>query len=76
MTAFKPLSTGAGAIPSPDTAPAFVAYEAFSSAVAGASAPFVYSRIFTDLNGSVNDMDTWMTTLSQYDPAQWATCEF
>ncbi|CAD0105748.1 unnamed protein product [Aureobasidium uvarum] len=46
------LPTGAGPVPTPDTASAFLALSAFSSSASSAPTPSGYSNAFTNLRGS------------------------
>ena len=71
--ACDPQPTGSGPVPSPDTAEAFLAYSAFSSAANGATTPSVYSNTFKNLHTSSSAYGYMgMTTLSSYDPSQCA----
>jgi hypothetical protein len=53
-TACAPQPTGAGPIPSPDTASAFLDYAVFKSAASSAPVPIRYSQMFTNLQASNN----------------------
>lgn len=65
--------TGAGPVPSPDTASAFLAYPSFASIASAAPTPSGYSKTFTNLQGSSNAYGyLGYTTLSSYDTAKCA----
>ena len=63
-----PQPTGAGPTPSPDTASAFLAYQAFASVASAAAVPSGYNSAFINLQAS-NNANGYMgfVTLSTYD---------
>ncbi|KAK4991147.1 hypothetical protein LTR50_002077 [Elasticomyces elasticus] len=64
-----PQPTGAGPVPTPDTAEAFVAYAPFVKIASSAATPFGYQKTFTALNAS-NFAYSYLgfTYISSYDP--------
>ena len=61
--------TGAGPVPTDDTASAFLSYPSFSSAASAAPTPSGYYNTFTNLQASNNAYGYMgFTTLSSYDP--------
>lgn len=73
-TACSPEPTGAGPVPSPDTASAFLAYAPFASSASGAPTPSGYTNTFTNLQASVNAYGYMgYTALDTYDTALCAT---
>ena len=62
------LPRGSGPIPSPDTADAFINYDAFASAASDADEPSGYFNTFTNIHASSSAYEyLGFTTLSAYD---------
>ncbi|KAI0111186.1 hypothetical protein GGR51DRAFT_557591 [Nemania sp. FL0031] len=67
------LAAGAGPVPNPDTADAFLAYDAFSTAAKTAAVPSGYFRTFENLQASNNAYGySGYSTLESYDTAECA----
>ncbi|RDW58609.1 hypothetical protein BP6252_13085 [Coleophoma cylindrospora] len=72
--ACDPQPTGAGFVPSPDSASAFLAAPTFAALASAAPTPSGYTNTFTNLQGSVNAYGyLGYTTLTTYDTAKCAT---
>lgn len=54
QAACTPLPTGAGPVPTPDTASAFLSYSVFSSIASAAPTPSGYAQSFVNLNAENN----------------------
>jgi len=73
QAACQPLATGAGPVPEPDTASAFLAFSSLSSAASAAPTPAGYSNVFTNLQGSSQAYGYMgYDVLSTYDSNQCA----
>jgi hypothetical protein len=71
--ACDPQPTGAGPVPDPDTASAFLAYASFSAIASSAPTPPGYEKTFTNLHGSSSAYGYMgLTTLDHYDPTECA----
>ncbi|TGJ84642.1 hypothetical protein E0Z10_g4099 [Xylaria hypoxylon] len=67
------LDKGAGLVPVPDTAEAFLAYDEFSSAATSAPVPSGYFQTFSNLKGSNSAYGySGYSTLNSYDTAECA----
>ncbi|RDW56507.1 hypothetical protein BP5796_13148 [Coleophoma crateriformis] len=72
--ACDPNPTGAGFVPSPDSASAFLAAPTFAAIASAAPTPSGYTNTFTNLQGSVNAYGyLGYTTLTSYDTGKCAT---
>jgi hypothetical protein len=71
--ACDPQASGAGPVPSPDTASAFLAYPSLRSIASAAPVPTGYTQTFSNLNGSSSAYGYMgFTTLTSYDTDQCA----
>ncbi|KAI0397632.1 hypothetical protein F5Y17DRAFT_318901 [Xylariaceae sp. FL0594] len=71
--ACSPLAAGAGPIPAPDTAEAFLAYGSFADAANSAPVPSGYHQTFQNLQASNNAYGySGFSTLDTYDTAECA----
>jgi len=70
----SPLDKGAGPIPDPDTAEAFLAYDAFADAANSAPVPSGYYQTFKNLQASNSAYGySGFSTLDTYDTAECAS---